>query len=79
MMTTFLRNSGITLQAGSPSSQGASVFTVWADQQIPEPKFLDAMVKPKGLIRPIMSGHQVEVAEDGLFDIGNISIDSTGA
>jgi hypothetical protein len=52
-------------------------------------KFPDAMVKPQGLIRPIMSEEEVEivvgmdglVGEDGLLDVGNtsiISIDSTG-
>ena len=44
-------------------------------------KFPDAMVKPQGLMRPIMSEREVEieVAEDGLGDVGNVSIDSTGA
>jgi hypothetical protein len=52
-------------------------------------KFPGAMVKPQGLIRPIMSVQEVEmvvgmdglVGEDGLLDVGNtsiISIDSTG-
>jgi hypothetical protein len=44
-------------------------------------KFPDAMVKPQGLMRPIMSALEVDMAvgEDGLDDVGNISIDSTGA
>ena len=44
-------------------------------------KFPDAMVKPQGLMRPIMSEHEVEieVGDDGLSDVGNVSIDSTGA
>lgn len=51
-------------------------------------KFPDAMVKPQGLIRPIMSEEEVEIVvgmdglgEDGLLDVSNtsiISIDSTG-
>ncbi len=50
-------------------------------------KFPDAMVKPQGLIHPIMSVDEAEVAvkledlADGLSDVGNssiISIDSTG-
>ena len=51
-------------------------------------KFPDAMVKPQGLIRPIMSEEEVEIVvgmdglgEDGLLDVGNtsiVSIDSTG-
>jgi hypothetical protein len=44
-------------------------------------KFPDAMVKPQGLMRPIMSEREVEivVGEEGLLDVGNVSIDSTGA
>lgn len=45
-------------------------------------KFPDAMVKPQGLIRPIMQPVQPEPGpeqDDGLDDIGNVSIDSTGA
>ena len=44
-------------------------------------KFPDAMVKPQGLMHPIMSEHEVEikVGDDGLGDVGNVSIDSTGA
>lgn len=52
-------------------------------------KFPDAMVKPQGLIRPILSEREVQirvgedglVGEDGELDVGNvsgISIDSTG-
>jgi hypothetical protein len=44
------------------------------------------MVKPQGLIRPIMTEDEVQIAveqdgmvlEDDLLDVGNISIDSTG-
>jgi hypothetical protein len=43
-------------------------------------KFPDAMVKPQGLMRPIVLEHKLELEfeEDGLGDVGNISIDSTG-
>ncbi|KIL68280.1 hypothetical protein M378DRAFT_196726 [Amanita muscaria Koide BX008] len=52
-------------------------------------KFPDAMVKPQGLMRPIMTEREVQIVvgqdgilgEDGLLDVGNISdisIDSTG-
>lgn len=42
-------------------------------------KFPDAMVKPQGLIRPILEVQQA-TGGDGLSDeAGNISVDSTGA
>jgi hypothetical protein len=49
-------------------------------------KFPDAMVKPQGLIRPIMTEQEIQinveqegmVDENGELDVGDISIDSTG-
>ena len=44
-------------------------------------KFLDTMVKPQGLMHLIMSECEleIEVGDDGLSDVGNVSIDSMGA